>query len=252
MAQIRRADDGKRQKVAKDILKSYRPSGGCPPLHTHSRGDKMAKSAWRREFATAIGHDDNRTTAWLSLRGGHCDMSRLIDLLYLFTFSGRASVDDDTHAHHLLKGKLKKLSSMHDKLDDELQRLRHDPRLSRAMIYVGPAIASQMKMLEQALLAARHAAHKWGSYKTYAKDWYLYCMAADARRATRHNSLGIIVTLIEGAKEAHGGPCTVRDEQLYRKRIQRFRKRLRRQAIFPAQPHLDEAQPHFDEEDIPF
>lgn len=249
MAQPRRPRGGNKKRLtAENIIHRYLPTDGCPPLVAHGGGGAEYRAKWLRRFAETVAGDTKNATVWEQL-AERCDTSYLIDLLYLFTYRGKVLVDKHTSAHHLLRDRLKKLVRLYEKLNGELRRLLHDQQLSNALIYVGPSLVEQSKLLGQALHVARETASTWGSYKTDPRDWYLHLLATHVRKATGSAEVPAIIALIEASRIAHGERREVfTDEGTVRKRLQRYEKRLLKlQRPRPASPRISN-----EDDPIPF
>ena len=248
MAQPRRTGGNSKKRLVEDIIGGYRPTDGCPPLIAHGGGGAKARAVWLRRFAETVANDTKNAAVWEQLQD-RCDTSYLIDLLCLFTHRGKVLVDEDSDAHNLLRDKLKKVLRLYEKLNDELRRLMHNRLLSNALIYVGPSLVEQSKLLEQALYKARETASKWGSFKSNPRDWYLHLIATHIREATGSNNVPTMLALIEASRIARGEQRQVfNDEGTLRKRIQRYEKRLLKPlTVRPTSPRIS------DENDkIPF
>lgn len=251
MARLQRSDRGARKPhMAIDIVEKYRPSDGCPPLRAHSSGTTAARDSWLRRFAKEVGSSEACTLAWEQVEN-KCDTSFLIDLLYLFTYRGEVRVDEDVRAYRVLRAKLKKLSRIYNKLDDELRQLTKDKRLSEAMSFVGSPVIRQINLLGQALWAAEKKSSLRGSYKTKAKDWYLYLLATEVKAATGSPKIIVIGELIGAADAAHDDDCDLSSfgNEVLKKRIERYMKRLARKG---AKNPLVQSSSSEKDSDIPF
>jgi hypothetical protein len=249
VAQPRRPRGGNKKRLtAENIIHCYLPTDGCPPLVAHGGGGAEYRAKWLRRFAETVAGDTKNATVWEQL-AERCDTSYLIDLLYLFTYRGKVLVDKHTSAHHLLRDRLKKLVRLYEKLNGELRRLLNDQQLSNALIYVGPSLVEQSKLLGQALDVARETASTWGSYKTDPRDWYLHLLATHVREATGSSEVPAIIALIEASRIAHGERREVfTDEGTVRKRLQRYEKRL----LKPQRPRPPSPRISNEDDPIPF
>ena len=230
MAQPTRTHGGSHKKlIAEDILKRYRPTQyGRASLAANGAVAYEAQATWIGRFAETVVSNSDCSAVWKRLEGS-CDISELIDLLYLFTYRGRVRVDKSNTSHHLLQDRLKKLVHLYEKLNGELRHLMHDPQLSHALTYVGVSLVEQSKLLGQALRRAKENSSYWGSYKTDPRDWYLHLLATHIREATGSANIPAIIALIEASRVAHGERRQLfNDEGTVKKRLQRYEERLQK------------------------
>lgn len=250
MAQPRRTRGGSNKKLtAEDILKRYCPTQyGRASLAADGAVAEEAKAIWIQRFAETVVSDSDCAAVWKRLEGS-CEVSELIDLLFLFTYRGRVRVEESASSHHLLKKRLNKLVRLYEKLNGELRHLMHDPQLSHALTYVGVSLVEQSTLLGQALRRAKANSSYWGSYKTNPRDWYLHLLATHIREATGSAEVPAIMALVEASRVAHGERREVfTDEDAVRKRLQRYEKRLLKlQRPRPASPRISN-----EDDPIPF
>jgi hypothetical protein len=213
--------------LAVKIVQNYRETDGCPPLRQHWGGHSLSETQFLGTFASKVADDSHATEAWNSIEN-HCDTSRIIELLYLFTVPKDVYVEENREDHRALRAELEKISSIYATLLSELSEVGNSEQSRRAMLY--KSLSEEIELVTRAKVHMDQLIEEsklWGSGKIKLRDWYLHLLAGELESSIGKRHSSVLWDLINAAREAQGLKTKMLDEESLNRSIQRCRMRLR-------------------------